>query len=113
MTFPHLSQIAVAHQSFFFYDTMALTLTHPTLLRLAALLGLLLQQLKQLKQPQGSWKPEMEELREAVASGEIAGIEQFWQRWRECDPEEEEKEETAKTLLNELEKSWGFLECSK
>lgn len=109
MTFPHLSQIAVAHQSFFFYDTMALTLTHPTLLRLAALLGLLLQQLKQLKQPQGSWKPEMEELREAVASGEIAGIEQFWQRWRECDPEEE----TAKTLLNELEKSWGFLECSK
>lgn len=96
----------MAHQSFFFYDTMALTLSQPSLLRLAALCGVLLRRFKQ--QPE-TWKPAMDDLQEALANGEIAGIEQFWQRWRECDGDEE----TARALLDELEKSWGFWECAK
>ena len=104
---PQLSQIAVAHQSFFFYDAMALTLSPPSLLRLAALGGVLLRRLKQ--QHPETWKPEMDDLQEALADGEVAGIEQFWQRWRECEGDEE----TARSLLDELEKSWGFWECVK
>lgn len=92
-----MSQVAVAHQTFFFYDTVAMALADAPRLRVAALLAA-------LPDPSDPAQPALDDLREAVATGEVAGIEQFWPRWRQCRGDEAE----ARRLLAELQKTWGF-----